>query len=72
MAYYFAEQLPAVQNKTNFNLNIHLAHCVISRLDGPLQQMLREMKSLFGDDLWKHVVIGVSFWSFTQSDINVS
>ena len=34
-----------------------------------LQQMLREMVALFGEDMWKHVVIGVSFWSFSEKDV---
>ncbi len=38
-----------------------------TRIDAPMQQMLREMKELFGDDLWNHVVIGVSFWSFSAT-----
>ena len=36
------------------------------RLDASLQQMLREMEALFGEEMWDHVVIGVSFWSFDQ------
>jgi hypothetical protein len=36
------------------------------RLDASLQQMLREMEALFGEDMWNHVVVGVSFWSFAE------
>ncbi len=36
------------------------------RLDASLQQMLREMEALFGEDMWNHVVVGVSFWSFDE------
>jgi hypothetical protein len=36
------------------------------RLDASVQQMLREMEALFGEDMWNHVVIGVSFWSFDE------
>ena len=36
------------------------------RFDASLQQMLREMEALFGEEMWDHVVIGVSFWSFDQ------
>jgi hypothetical protein len=39
------------------------------RLDASLQQMLREMEALFGEDMWNHVVIGVSFWSFDEDDV---
>ncbi len=38
-----------------------------TRIDAAMQQMLREMKALFGDDMWNHVVIGVSFWSFSAT-----
>jgi hypothetical protein len=36
------------------------------RLDASLQQMLREMEALFGEHMWNHVVVGVSFWSFDE------
>ena len=39
------------------------------RLDASLQQMLREMEALFGDEMWDHVVVGVSFWSFDLDDV---
>ena len=28
------------------------------------------MEGLFGRPFWKHVVIGVSFWPYTEHDIN--
>ena len=39
------------------------------RLDASVQQMLREMEALFGEDMWNHVVVGVSFWSFDEDDV---
>jgi hypothetical protein len=39
------------------------------RLDASLQQMLREMEALFGGDMWNHVVVGVSFWSFDAYNV---
>ena len=39
------------------------------RLDASLQQMLREMVVLFGDEMWNHIVVGVSFWSFDLDDV---
>ncbi len=39
------------------------------RLDASLQQMLREMEALFGEDMWNHVVVAVSFWSFDEDDV---
>ena len=39
------------------------------RLDASLQQMLREMVALFGDEMWNHIVVGVSFWSFDVDDV---
>jgi len=38
-------------------------------VDAAMQQMLREMKALFGDDMWNHIVIGVSFWSYSASEV---
>ncbi len=40
-----------------------------TRVDAAMQQMLREMKALFGDDMWNHIVIGVSFWSYSASEV---
>lgn len=40
------------------------------RFDASLQQMLRQMQSLFGEDFWKHVVLGVSFWAYDIQSIN--
>ena len=40
-----------------------------TRIDAAMQQMLREMKALFGDDMWNHVVIGVSFWSYSAAAV---
>jgi hypothetical protein len=39
------------------------------RLDASLQQMLRELEALFGEDMWNHVVIGVSFWPFDAFNV---
>ena len=39
------------------------------RLDASLQQMMREMEALFGDEMWDHVVVGVSFWSYDLDDV---
>ena len=36
------------------------------RLDSSLQQMLREMEALFGEEMWNHIVVGVTFWSFDE------
>ncbi len=36
------------------------------RLDSTLQQMLREMEALFGEEMWNYIVVGVSFWSFDE------
>ena len=39
------------------------------RFDASLQQMLREMEALFGEEMWDHVVIGVSFWPYDQFNV---
>jgi hypothetical protein len=54
----------AIDNKMYFSFHF--------RLDASLQQMLREMKALFGDDLWSNVIIGVSFWSFSDTVVQVT
>ena len=41
-----------------------------TRIDAAMQQMLREMKALFGDEMWNHVVVGVSFWSFSAAAVD--
>ena len=33
------------------------------RFDSSLQQMMREMQALFGEDFWRHTVIEVSHWA---------
>ena len=35
-----------------------------------LQQMLREMRALFGDNMWDNMMVGVSKWSFAQREID--
>ena len=32
--------------------------------------MLREMRALFGDNMWKNMMVGVSKWSFEQSEVD--
>jgi hypothetical protein len=39
-------------------------------LSAELIQMLREMRVLLGDGMWDHVVVGVTFWSFSQLAID--
>ena len=39
------------------------------RFDGALQQMLREMQALFGEDFWLWTIIGVSHWDFSASSV---
>ena len=39
------------------------------RFDGALQQMLREMQALFGEEFWLWTTIGVSHWSFSASSV---
>jgi hypothetical protein len=41
-----------------------------TRIDAALQLMLRELKALFGNDMWHHVIIGVSFWSYSEFAID--
>ena len=41
-----------------------------TRLSRDLQQMIREMRALFGEHMWNNLVIGVSFWSFKSDLVN--
>jgi len=41
-----------------------------NRFDAELIKMLREMTFLFGEKMWKNIVIGISFWSYSQSAID--
>ena len=42
-----------------------------TKLDSKFQQMIREMRDLFGSRMWKNVVVGVSFWSYSQEEISI-
>ena len=33
------------------------------RFDASLQQMIREMQALFGEEFWRYTIIGVSHWA---------
>merc|ERR1712131_440250 len=39
------------------------------RFDASLQQMIREMQALFGEDFWKFTLIGVSRWAYDEMSI---
>ena len=39
------------------------------RFDASMQQMIREMQALFGEDFWLHTVIGVSHWAFDANSV---
>jgi len=40
-----------------------------TRFDASLQQMLRELQALFGEDFWKYTMVGVSFWSYDSQSV---
>jgi len=40
------------------------------RFDAGLQQMIREMQALFGEDLWENTIIGVSHWAYDANSVN--
>jgi hypothetical protein len=33
-----------------------------TRVDASVMQMLMEMRALFGENMWSHLVVAVSFW----------
>ena len=37
-----------------------------SRFNDSLIKMIKRMTIMFGNDWWDYVVIGVSFWSYSQ------
>jgi len=41
------------------------------RFSESLQQMIREMRALFGDDMWDNLIVGVNKWPYSQADIDV-
>eukprot|EP00092_Neocalanus_flemingeri_P052392 GFUD01061233.1.p1 GENE.GFUD01061233.1~~GFUD01061233.1.p1 ORF type:complete len:329 (+),score=70.49 GFUD01061233.1:85-987(+) len=64
------DEMMTVLNKDvgSANLILLLIKGTETRLGGDLQQMIREMRALFGEQMWNNLVIGVSFWSF-KSDV---
>ena len=40
------------------------------QLSDGLEQLLREMRSLFGDQMWDNILVGVSKWSYEQCAID--
>jgi len=39
------------------------------RFDASLQQMMREMQALFGEDFWRFTIIGVSHWAYDMQSV---
>merc|ERR1719495_868681 len=39
------------------------------RFNAAIQQMLREMQALFGEEFWKYTMIGVSFWPYDSRSV---
>ena len=40
------------------------------RFDSSLQQMMREMQALFGEEFWNYTIIGVSHWAYDLQSVN--
>merc|ERR1712110_1143500 len=40
------------------------------RFNPSIQQMLREMQALFGDDFWQYTMVGVSFWPYDSKSVH--
>jgi len=36
-----------------------------------MMQMIREMRALFGEDMWDNLIVGVNKWPYSQADIDV-
>ena len=41
------------------------------RFSDSLQQMIREMRALFGDNMWDNLIVGVNKWSYSESAVQV-
>jgi hypothetical protein len=39
------------------------------RFSDSLQQMIREMRALFGENMWDNLIVGVNKWSFSESAV---
>ena len=39
------------------------------RFDASLQQMMREMQALFGEEFWRYTIIGVSHWAYDAQSV---
>ena len=39
------------------------------RFSDNLQQMIREMRALFGEQMWDNLIVGVNKWSFSASNV---
>ena len=66
------DEMMTVLNKDvgSANLILLVIKGTETRLSRDLQQMIREMRALFGEHMWNNLVIGVSFWSFKSDLVN--
>merc|ERR1712212_7409 len=51
------------------NAMVFLINGQDERFDASMQQMIREMQALFGEEFWLHTVIGVSHWAFDEKSV---
>merc|ERR1719495_1318708 len=51
------------------NVLVLLINSQQQRFSPALQQMIREMQALFGENFWTHTVIGVSFWAYDANSV---
>ena len=42
-----------------------------ARFDSHLQQMLRDLQIMFGENVWNHVVIGFTFWGYDDTSVMI-
>ena len=65
----FLNQIIIIESVKSANTLLLVMKGTDVRLDSALQHMLREMEALFGEEMWNHIVVGVSFWSFDEDDV---
>ena len=52
------------------NVFLLLFNGLNDRIDGMLHQMLRDLRIMFGDEMWNHVILGFTNWGYDASSIS--
>ena len=67
---FIVEMMDVLKNELGYtNLITLVIEGSTPRFGEPLYNMLRQMTSIFGNEWWDFMVVGVSKWSYDQEDI---